>query len=834
MAENTTAKLVGQNYTTPDLVAKVTGKAKYAEDFRVDGMLFAKLLLSPMPHARVVRIDTSAAAAMPGVKAILTVDDLPPVVEGANLGEGIIASTLSERGLTNEPLYVGDPILAVAAVDELTAAEAIEKIQVDFEPLPFVVDPLESLRPGGPNARTQGNVWVRPAPAPAPPQGGAAPPPTGPKVQELKWTNEDFAAAADGKLPLGKHTDEWQVGDVEAALKEADLVLDETFVGANTSHQPLETRTAMAYWQNGKLYMHCSTQSTMRTVSAVARWVGIDPADVVIISEFTGGGFGSKGSSSVFTAVAALLSKKANAPVMMRITRDDEHHIGRARPALHSRIKVGFRKDGRIAALDGFIIVDNGPYDVVSDSRSAGDHISLSYQPLAMRWRTLTVLTNTPPRGAQRAPGGFQGNALMEPILAKAARKLGIDEVAIHRINAPEGKAKFGALNPRGQQNYVTSAFLKNALDKGAELFRWQERKAQSGKRIGSKARGIGVAVSAYSAGSMGFDGLLVIKPDGRLMIQSGIGNLGTESVFDVHRVAAEILGVPWDKCDVTWGNTSKNVPNTCGQGGSQTTHAMTRAAHAAATDAKQKLQEIAATALGGSPDSYRVANERVSSGGRSLTLAQAAQKAIEVGGKFDGHELPEGINAYTKRSATALAGQGLMGVARDTYARDGTSKSYVAGFAEVEVDVETGVYKILDYLAVADVGTVIHPRNLGGQIVGGIMLGLGHARGQHWVYDQQYGVPLAKRFYTSKPPTILDAPAHMQWAALDIADPESPVGARGVGEAPVGAGFGAIVNAISAALGDEIFRRAPVTPDKILLALEHNRPMHEALKANV
>jgi xanthine dehydrogenase molybdenum-binding subunit len=834
MAENTTAKLVGQNYTTPDLVAKVTGKAKYAEDFRVDGMLFAKLLLSPMPHARVVRIDTSAAAAMPGVKAILTVDDLPPVVEGANLGEGIIASTLSERGLTNEPLYVGDPILAVAAVDELTAAEAIEMIQVDFEPLPFVVDPLESLRPGGPNARTQGNVWVRPAPAPAPPQGGAAPPPTGPKVQELKWTNEDFAAAADGKLPLGKHTDEWQVGDVEAALKEADLVLDETFVGANTSHQPLETRTAMAYWQNGKLYMHCSTQSTMRTVSAVARWVGIDPADVVIISEFTGGGFGSKGSSSVFTAVAALLSKKANAPVMMRITRDDEHHIGRARPALHSRIKVGFRKDGRIAALDGFIIVDNGPYDVVSDSRSAGDHISLSYQPLAMRWRTLTVLTNTPPRGAQRAPGGFQGNALMEPILAKAGRKLGIDEVAIHRINAPEGKAKFGALNPRGQQNYVTSAFLKNALDKGAELFRWQERKAQSGKRIGSKARGIGVAVSAYSAGSMGFDGLLVIKPDGRLMIQSGIGNLGTESVFDVHRVAAEILGVPWDKCDVTWGNTSKNVPNTCGQGGSQTTHAMTRAAHAAATDAKQKLQEIAATALGGSPDSYRVANERVSSGGRSLTLAQAAQKAIEVGGKFDGHELPEGINAYTKRSATALAGQGLMGVARDTYARDGTSKSYVAGFAEVEVDVETGVYKILDYLAVADVGTVIHPRNLGGQILGGIMLGLGHARGQHWVYDQQYGVPLAKRFYTSKPPTILDAPAHMQWAALDIADPESPVGARGVGEAPVGAGFGAIVNAISAALGDEIFRRAPVTPDKILLALEHNRPMHEALKANV
>src|SRR6185503_16328632 len=300
------------------------------------------------------------AAAMPGVKAILTIDDLPPVVEGANLGEGIIASTLSERGLTNEPLYVGEPVLAVAAVDEATATAAIEKIEIEFEALPFAVDPIETLRPGSPNARSQGNVWVRPAPPPAGQPAGAAPPSSGPKVQELKWTDEDFAAAREGKLPLGKHTDEWQVGDLEAGLKQADLVLDETFVGANTSHQPLETRTAMAYWQNGKLYMHCSTQSTMRTVGAVARWVGIDPANVVIISEFTGGGFGSKGSSSVFTAVAALLSKKANAPVMMRITREDEQNIGRARPALHSRIKIGFRKDGRVTALDGFVVVDNG------------------------------------------------------------------------------------------------------------------------------------------------------------------------------------------------------------------------------------------------------------------------------------------------------------------------------------------------------------------------------------------------------------------------------------------------------------------------------------------
>src|SRR6476661_7233053 len=180
MADN---KLIGQDYTTPDLVAKVTGKAKYAEDYRVEGMLFAKLLVSPHPHAKVSRLDTSAALAMPGVKAILTADDMPGAAVGATLGEGVQASAQAERGLTNEPLYQGEPILAVAAVDEATAAEAIEKIDIEFEPLPFVVDPIESLRPGGANARTQGNVWVRPAPAPP---GQQAPRPAGPKVEEVK------------------------------------------------------------------------------------------------------------------------------------------------------------------------------------------------------------------------------------------------------------------------------------------------------------------------------------------------------------------------------------------------------------------------------------------------------------------------------------------------------------------------------------------------------------------------------------------------------------------------------------------------------------------------
>ena len=828
-------KLIGKDYQTADLYAKVTGLAKYAEDYHADGMLYSKLLLSPLPHARVKHLDVRQALAMPGVKAILTADELPPPADTlTDNGTVIRANPKSEKALTMEPLYQGEPILAIAAVDEFTAAEAIEKIRIDFEPLPFVIDPLDTLRPGGPNPRTEGNIWVQVPAAPA--TAGARPPaPPPPTIGVLKWTEADFADAKEGRLPMGKTPDEWSYGDLQAGFQNAALVLDETFVTPDTSHQTLEPRTAMAYWQNGKVYVHTGTQSTAQTVPAIGRWLNIDPGKIVLISEYTGGGFGSKITGGITLVIPALLSKKANAPVMMRITREEETFIGRARPSMLGRMKAGFSKDGRIIALDMFVIANNGPYDAVGDSPSSGRIVSLLYQPQAMRWRGATLLTNTPPRSAQSSPGGMQGIVIMEPVIAKAARKLGLDQVAIRRVNCPEGKAPFGPA-AQGKRPHATSAFLKEALDRGAEQFKWSERVSRTPKRIGSKVRGVGVSLSCYVGGTIGFDGILIIKPDGRVSILSGIGNLGTESVIDVHRVAAEVLGVPWEKCDITWGDSSKNLPFTCVSGGSQTTHAMTRAAHATATDARRKLQELAAKKLGGKPENYDVANERVfrKGGGRGMTLAQAANYAIQVGGIYDGHEVSPDLNKVTKASVAAIAGQGLIAAAKDKYPRDGATFSYVASFAEVEVDVETGKYYIVDFLASADVGSVIHPRALGGQVLGRSVLGIGHAIGQKWVFDPRYGVMLSTRFSQSKPPTILDVPINMQWSALDIPDPETPVGARGVGEPPVGGGCASILNALADALGDEIFRRAPVNADTILTSLEAGRPMQHPLMAHI
>ena len=652
-------KYIGKNYTTPDLVAKVTGKAKYAEDYRAEGMLFVKLLLSPMPHARVVNVDATRALALPGVKAILRASDFPPPPAPPAPPAGQPAAAPPplpiEIALTDEPVYQGEPILAIAAVDETTAADAIDLIHVDYEHLPFVVDPLDSLRPGGANARTQGNVYT-----------GAGPTL---KVVSLKWTEADFAEAAQGRLPMGEAPDTFVVGDIEAGFKTADLIVDETILTQSTSHQPLETRTAMAYWQNGKLFLHGSTQSTAQTAPNVARLVGIKVDEVVLISEYTGGGFGSKIPGSPSMAIPALMAKKTGTPVMMRITREEEHYIGRARAGIHGRCKVGFRKDGRIVAMDFFTLQDNGPYNPQGDYRSAGAMASLNFQPLSMRWRGISVLTNTPPRTSQRSPGGQQMNAILDPIMAKAAKKLGIDHVELLRINAPEGKAPYGPVLPATKkQAYVTGANVRAALDKGAELFGWDEKKKTAGQQRGTKVRGIGVAVGPYTAGSIGFDGIAIIRPDGKVQVQSGIGNLGTESVIDCQRVYAEVLDTPWEQFEVVWGNTSKGLPWTCVSAGSQTVHAMTRAAHAAAMDTKRKLQEVAAKALGGAPTSYQVANGRVFSGGRGLSFAEAAKKAIELGGQYRrprvprGHQpLHEGVDEDRGGSGPRRRGQGQL-----------------------------------------------------------------------------------------------------------------------------------------------------------------------------
>ncbi|MBT7581452.1 MAG: xanthine dehydrogenase family protein molybdopterin-binding subunit, partial [Kordiimonadaceae bacterium] len=750
------------------------------------GMVYIKMLLSPMPNANVTSMDPSEALAMDGVVGILTADDLPPVPAPGN------------PILTNSPKYVGQPILAIAAETESIAAQALEKIKITYEPLPFTLDPLVSLYPGGPDAFEDMNVATR-----------------GFKSGKIKWTARDFAVAGDDKLPMGEPAKEWAYGDIDAGFEKSAYIIDESFVSASNSHHSMEPRSSFSYWENGKCFLHGSSQSQSFMMPALSQMLGIPAANIVYIAEFCGGGFGSKGGPYPTMVLPSHMSKKIGRPCMLRITRAEEYYLGSARSGFQGNVKLGFDESGRLLAADLYIVQQNGPNSGFPDLSSAGGALSLVYTPQSMRWRGIPVMTNRPPCGAQRGPGQNQLSVAVEPLLDKAAKELGIDRLEIRKINAPSHDVLYD-----GDQHGVTSSYMPEALALGAERFNYAEKIKRSGERNGSKVIGIGVGQAYHTAGSSGFDGLLQIKPDGKLHIHSGVGNLGTYSYATTPRVAAEVLGATWENCVVECGDSRRNLPWVLGQFGSNTSFTTTRTNYVAAIDAKQKIQEIAAMDLGGAAEDYELADNTVfatADPSKMMTFAQLGARAIELGGKYDGHEAPEDIFPLTKEAVTGIMGGGLVGVAKDKLELHGAVPALATGFIMIELDLETGQHEILDYVGTADCGTVLHPQGLDQQIKGGAVMGFGMASMEKAVYDPQNGLPANVGFYQSKPPSILDVPSDMTTQAVDKPDPQNPVGAKGIGEPLMGCAASALVCAISDATDGHLFNRSPIMPDMII-----------------
>jgi len=795
--------LLGKNFTPPDVRAKVTGDAKYAEDYRVDGMVFARLLTSPLPHAKITNIDVSRALALEGVIDVLLPNEVPkfPAPE--------------LQILTDEPLFIGDPILAVAAVSEQIAQDAIELITYDIEELPFTVDPLESLYPGGASARLDGNVYSY----------------LSDNLTNHHWTARDFVQAGENNLPQGDPLDQWIYGDIDQGFADSAIVLDETFVTAGQSHHSMEPRTAMAYWQSGKCFLYGSTQSQTAVMEDLPKYLDTELENIVYISEFCGGGFGSKARAYPIMAVPAHFSRKIQRPVMLRISRSEEYFLGSARPGFQGRVKIGFRQDGRVAAVDLYIVHENGPYSGFDDFDAAASAVTLLYQPLAMRMRAVSVQTNTPPRGAMRGPGENQIAVAVEPLLDKAASMLGIDSIDIRKINAADNSAKYYA-----SQGPVTSAFQREAIDRCMEMSNWNEMRSRNGQRNGSKVIGVGIGQAFHPAGRNGYDGLIRITPDGKLHIHSGAGNLGTYSHTGTARVAAEVLKMNWENCVIQRGDSRKQLPWSPTQSGSNTSFTMTRQNYVAAIDALNKLKEIAVRILGGQVEDYDIANERVfniNNSELSLSYAECAQYAVEFGAHYDGTEVPNNLHEITVLSVNELVGSGLIGVAKDEIPRQGLVAGIAVGACEIELDTETGKIEILNYFGISDCGTVLHPQSLATQIKGGAVQGFGMVLSEKHIYDPQNGLPGNIGFLQNKPPSYLDVPSVMDAGAVEIPDPQNPVGAKGMGEPPLGCAAAALTCAISNALGGVYFNRVPITPDMIINNQSGQQQSYSTLQVN-
>lgn len=789
---------IGKDYTPPDVEGKVTGTAKYVEDFQPEGLVYARLYTSPMPSGRVRSIDASAALRMDGVLGIITADDLPASSAPAD-------PMLASQDVT----YVGQPILAIAAISDEIAENAIDQIKVEFEYRPFVTDPLASLVEGGPNAYPDGNVLQQTeelADENATIRGGFA---------TIKWPRSEIERFRNGQEPRNvEFAASWGYGDLEGAFADSAVVVEESFVTAGTPHHCLEPRSSMSYWENGKCYFYGSLQSQSAVNEGLAEMLGIDPANICIVNENTGGGFGSKARAYPVMGVCGHFSRLLNRPVQLRITREEEYYIGVGRPGMQGWVKTGVRADGSVAAVDLIIITDGGPTGRNSATASA-EHLSVVYTPTAMRMRNIPVFTNTAPRGAQRGPGQNEMSAAIAPIMDKAARALNMDRLAFRRVNAPNSES--AVYEDRGP---LTSAYMTEAIDKAEALFNWTARESQPRQRSGSKVRGLGLGLGFHSAGNNGYDGLLRIDPTGRIYLHSGVGNLGTYSYADTVRAAAEVLQCNWDSCEIVRGSTEKHLPNSSAQGGSNTIFTHTRANWVAAEDAVVKLKEIAASVFGGVINDYTIGGERVfriDDPSKGMSYGEAASRAITMGGKYSGQTYPEDIHPITRRAVQGLAGSGLIGVAKDNLPKRGIAPGLMLGMAEIEIDLETGKFQILDYLGVSDCGTVINPKGLSQQINGGGVWGFGMAGSERHVYDPQNALPANTGLYQAKLPTILDVPANMRNAAVDIADPYNPAGGRGVGEPSQGCAVAAITSAIADALDGHLFNRVPVTPDMIV-----------------
>ncbi len=754
--------VVGQNLPKIDAWAKVVGETKYADDMVLPRLAHGKLLRSPHPHALIRSIDTARARALPGVYAVITGRDLPPVKFG------ILPVSQDEEALCVDKVrMVGDAVAAVAAVDEETAERATELIEVEYEPLRPLMSIEEAL--------------------------------AHPEVRIHEY----------GDGPNVHKAVSLQFGDVEAAFRSADLVREDVFYFEGNTHLPMEQHSAVAQWgADGKLTLWSSTQTPHYVHRLLAKILDMPQAHIRVVAAPVGGGFGGKLDPFAHEIAACRLSQLIGRPVKITLTREEVFYVHRGRHPVLMWVKTGFRKDGSITGMHFRSWLDGGAYGSygVASTFYTGALQTVTYKIPVYKFEGARIFTNKPPCGPKRGHGTPQPRFAMECQLDKAARQLGLDPADMRRRNLAEPFTK------TANHLTVTTIGLGECLDRVVEASGWRQKFGRL-----PRGKGIGIACSSYLTGAglaiywndMPHSGV-VVRADrsGLVAVLCGATDIGQGSDSILAYLAAEVLGIDPKDIRVHPADTDL-TPVDLGSYSSRVTLMAGNAVIQAAGRLKSRIVEAVAEKLEVAPDTLIAQDRRVFVDGDPDRGVSFSQAVVLAESKFGVLAFP-GSYAPPKRAGKYKGG----GVGPSP------CYSYSACVVEVDVDGETGEVRPTEIWIAHDVGRALNPLLVEGQVEGSVYMGLGEVLMEEQVFRK--GVHKIPSMLEYKSPTTLETP-EIHTILVETDDPEGPFGAKEAGQGPLLPVIPAVANAVYDAVGvrvDEI----PISPEKVLKGLEAMR----------
>lgn len=755
---NKTYSVVGKNILKLDSIEKATGMATFTCDFKLPNMLYGRVLRSPHPHARIISIDTSKAEALQGVKAVATYKNTSRVLFNTSATATFTIPPLvpvqDQYIFDSVVRYVGDEVAAVAAVSKKIADKALSLIEVEYEILESVYDPFEAMKESAP----------------------------------VIHEHTEHKNVPGEKIHI-------EMGNIDKGFEEADMVFEHTFKLPVQKQAQLETQGAVAkIGVDGSITVWSTTQTPHPTQRILGTIFDVPYSKVRVLNPpYVGGGFGVRiGLSAKAEPIAVALALLAKQPVKVVYDRKEDFIASDTRHGGYVTVKTGVKKDGTFTArkLEG--ILNGGAYCSWSTETPGvlgAMGLSLYYCPNQM-YDGHSVYTNTTPAGAMRGFGNPQAMFAIDSQMDIIAEELGIDPLEIRRKNIMRVGMPWVLPYP------CLSSGLEECMDKGAAAIGW-ERRGKLYKGDSKKRRGIGMGIGTHVSNAWPFCGdysnaYVTIKQDGSVHLATGIPDMGTGNTTALKQMVAEVLGVDYEKVRIAYGDT-ESTPFEIGSHASRTCYASGTAVVAGANDVKEKVLAFAAKTLNTTIEEldiqgnfiYSISNPEIKMG-----LDDAALKAHEQGKQFIG------VGSIIPQNAPP----------------------YLAQFAEVEVDIETGKVKVLKLVGANDVGRAINPLVVEGQLEGGLAMGIGYTLSEEIKYDSK-GRQLNTSFEKYVLPTSMDI-TELQTIIVEANDPTGPFGAKGIGETGLVATAPAIANAVYDAIGIRFFE-IPLTEERVYRAIK-------------